>query len=48
MGPSSSRFELIFLVSIGYEDRISYKFTFVYKSVLVITQGYIKVSEQGF
>ena len=36
MGPSSSLFELIHLVGMGYEGRIGSKFTFVHKGVLVI------------
>ena len=46
MGPSGPRFELIFLVGMGYEGRIGSKFTFVHKGVLVITQGCIGNSEQ--
>ena len=42
-GPRS---ELIYLVGMSYEGRISFKFTFVYKDVLVITQGCTGVSEQ--
>ena len=45
MGPSSPRFELIYLVGMGYEDQIGFMFTFVQKGVLVIMQGYIRVSE---
>ena len=47
MGPSGPCSELIYLVTMGYEGRIDFKFTFVHKSIFVITQGYIKVSEQG-
>ena len=38
MGPS---------VGIDYEGQISSRLTFVLKGVLVIMQGYTKVSEQG-
>ena len=48
MGPSDPYFELIYLVGMGYEGRIDFKFTFVHKGVLLITQGWIWVSEQGF
>ena len=37
MGPNGLRFELICLVVIGYEGWIDSKFTFMYKSVLLIT-----------
>ena len=47
MGLSGPRSELIYLVGMGYEDRIDSTFTFVHKGVLVITQGCIEVSEQG-
>ena len=47
MGPSSLHSELIYLVGMGYENRIGFRFTFVHKGVLVITQGYIGVSKQG-
>ena len=36
MGPNGPRFELIYLVGIGYEGRIDFKFTFMLKGVLVI------------
>ena len=36
MGPSSPCFELIYLVGMGYERRIDFRFTFVHKGVLVI------------
>ena len=47
MGPSGPRSELINLVGIGYKGRISSKFTFVYKTILVIMQGCIGVSKQS-
>ena len=47
MGPNDPHFELIYLVSMNYEGRISSKFTFMHKDVLVTMQGCIKVSEQG-
>ena len=47
IGLSGPCFELIYLVGIDYEGRIGFRFTFVYKGVLVITQGCTKVSEQG-
>ena len=47
MGPSSPRFELIYLVGMGYEGRIGSRFTFVHNGILVIMQGGIRVSEQG-
>ena len=47
MGPNSPCSELIYLVSMDYEGWIVSRFTFVHKGVLVITQGYIGVSEQG-
>ena len=37
IGPSGPRFELIYLVGIDYEGRISSRFTFVHKGVLIIT-----------
>ena len=46
MGPSGPCSKLIYLVGMGYEGWIGYKFTFVYKDVLVITQGCTGVSEQ--
>ena len=39
MGPSGPRFEIIYLVGMVYEGRIDSRFIFVYKGVLVITQG---------
>ena len=36
MGPNDLRFELVYLVGIGYEGWIGLMFTFVHKSVLVI------------
>ena len=47
MGPRGSCFELIYLVGICYEGWIGSRFTFVHKGILVIMQGYIRVSEQG-
>ena len=48
IGTFSAHFEFIYLVGIGYEGRISSRFTFMHKSVLGITQGCTRVSEQGF
>ena len=45
MGPTSPRFELIYLVGIGYEGRIGSRFTFVHKGILIIMQGCIGVNE---
>ena len=47
IGPSSSCFELIYFVGMSFEGWIGCKFTFMHKSVLVIMQGCIGVSEQG-
>ena len=47
MGPNGHRSKLIYLVGMDYEGRISSKFTFMHKDVLVTMQGCIKVSEQG-
>ena len=47
IGSSGSHFELINLVGMGYEGQISSKFTFMHKGVFIITQGCIRVSEQG-
>ena len=47
MGPSGPRFELIYVVGMGYEGRIGFRFTFVHKNILLIMQGCIGVSEQG-
>ena len=47
MGPNGHRSKLIYLVGMDYEGQIDSKFTFVHKGVLIITQGCIKVSEQG-
>ena len=47
MGPNGPYSKLIYLVDKDYEGRIDYKFTFVHKGVMVITQCYIGVSEQG-
>ena len=46
MGPRSLCSELIYLINISYEGRIDFKFTFVHKGILIITQGCIRVSEQ--
>ena len=48
MGPSGPHFELIYLGSMDYEVWIDFRFTFVYKGILVIMQYYTEVSEQGF
>ena len=47
MGPSGSYSKLIYLVGMGYESRIDFRFTFMHKGILVVTQGCIGVSEQG-
>ena len=47
MGHSGPHSELIYLVGMDYEGRISSRFSFVHKSVLVIMQICIGVSEQG-
>ena len=47
MGPIGPHFELTYIVSIGFKGRISSKFPFVHKRILVIMQGYTRVSEQG-
>ena len=47
MGPSGPHSKLIYLVGIDYEGWIVFRFTFVHKGVLVITQGCTRVSEQG-
>ena len=47
MGPNGPCFELIYLVGMDYEGRISFRFTFMDKGVLVIMQGCTRVSEQG-
>ena len=46
MGPNGPHSKLIYLIVMDYEGRIGYKFTFVPKGILVITQGCIRVSEQ--
>ena len=48
MGPSGHRSELIYLVGMDYKGQIGFRFTFVHKGVLVIMQGYTRVSEQVF
>ena len=45
MGPSGPHSELIYLVGMDYEGRIGSKFTIKHKSVLIITQDCIEVSE---
>ena len=45
MGPGGPHSKLIYLVGTGYRSSIGSKFIFVYKSVLVITQGCIEISE---
>ena len=47
IGPSGLCSELIYLVGMDYEGEIDSRFTFVHKSVLVIMQGCIRISEQG-
>ena len=47
IGSSGPRFELIYFVGTDYEGWIDFRFTFVYKGILVIMQGCIGVSEQG-
>ena len=47
MGPNGPFFELIYLVGMDYEGRIGFRFTFVHKGILIITQGCTRVSEQG-
>ena len=47
MGPNGPRSELIYLVGMYYEGWISFRFTFVHKGVLVITQDCTMVSEQS-
>ena len=47
MGPNDPCFELIYLLGMGFEGWIDYRFTFVRNCVLIITQGCIGVSEQG-
>ena len=38
MGPNGPRSKLIYLVGIDYEGKIGFRFTFVYKGVLVIVR----------
>ena len=47
MSPNGVCSKLIYLVSMGYESQIGSRFTFVHKDVFAITQGCIRVSEQG-
>ena len=37
MGPNGPRFELIYIVGMGYEGQIGSMFTFMPKGILVIT-----------
>ena len=48
MGPNGPYSKLIYFVGKDYKSRISSRFTFVHKGILIITQGYTKVNEQGF
>ena len=45
MGPNGPCSELIYFIGMGYEGQIDSRFTFVYKSVLVIAQSCTWVSE---
>ena len=47
MGPNGPRSKLIYLIGTNYDGQIGSRFTFVHKGILVIMQGYIRVSEQG-
>ena len=47
IGPSDPHSKLMYLIGMDYEGRVGFRFTFVHKSVLVIMQGCIGVSEQG-
>ena len=47
MGPNGPCSELIYLVGMDYEGQIGFKFTFVHKGVSIITQGFIRLSEQS-
>ena len=47
IGPNSPYSELIYLVGMGYGGWIGFRFTFVHKVVLVITQGCTRISGQG-
>ena len=48
MAPNGPCSKLIYFVGMDYKSQIGSRFTFVHKGILIITQGYIKVSEQGF
>ena len=47
MGPNGPHFELISHDDMGFKNRINSRFTFVHKSILVITQDCIGVSEHS-
>ena len=47
MSPSGPHSMLIYLVGMDYESQIGFRFTFVHKGVLVITEVVTGVSEQG-
>ena len=47
MGPSSTYSKLIYLIGMGYKGRISSRFTFVHKGILIITYDCIRVSDLG-
>ena len=47
ISPNGPRSKLMYLVAMGYEGRIGFRFTFMHKGILVITQGCIGVSKQG-
>ena len=47
MGPNGPHFELISHDDMGFENRINSRFPFVHKSILVITQDCIGVSEHS-
>ena len=47
MGPNGPYSKLIYLVGKDYEGQIDSNFPFVHKSVMVITQCCIGVTEQG-
>ena len=48
MGSNSPRFELIYHYGTIYEGLIDYRFTHMYKGVLIIIQGCTKNSKQVF
>ena len=45
MSPYGPHFKIIYFIGMDYEGWIGSRFTFVHKSVLVIMQGCIRVSE---